>query len=204
MRLTLKFTLLVLLFSYGTSSGQWLRKSESSEELYKEAKRESDLKHYQRAIDLCLRAVDITPNNLDIHLLMGKNYGLAGKTDSAIIELEYVIEKDPKYKDAHLALINLEIVACNYVEAMEFTEKALKIFPEDRDFLLKKLFIYEKQEDWTNSNRMAEYLFERFPADPYIRTVYLDFKLMLAREYAHRGILKLQRGPTRPCWNKTL
>ena len=196
MRLILKLVIVVLfVFSYKASNAQWLRKSESSEELYKEARREAEQKHYQRAINLCLRALDLTPNNLDIHLLLGKNYGFAGKTDSALIELDYVMEKDPKYKDAHLCIINIEVIACNYQQAMEYVDRGLKQFPGDRDILLKKLFIYEKQEGLDQrSNRMAEYLFERFPQRIIIlRSVYIDFKLMLAREYAHRGYLEIAK-----------
>ena len=115
MRSTLKLVLLfpLVLLCLGANA-QWLKKSESSDELYKEAKREIEIKHYQRAIGLCNRALDISPHNLDLHLLLGRSYGLAGKIDSARLELNYVLQKNPKYRDAYVYLVNIETVACNY------------------------------------------------------------------------------------------
>ena len=189
-----RLVLLVLLVFFCYKSGaQWLKKSESSDDLYKEAKREIELKHYQRAINLCNKAVDISPRNLDIYLLLGRSYALAGKVDSARLELNYVIQKNPKYKDAYIYLVNIEVVACNYGQALEYADMGLKQFPNDRDLLLKKLDIYNKEGDWLESNKLAEYLFDRYSSDAQIRSVYLDYKLTLARQYAHRGYIEISK-----------
>ena len=163
------------------SNAQWLKKSESSDDLYKEAKKEIELKHYQRAIILSNKAIDISPRNLDLYVLSGRAYGLAGKIDSARIQLNYVIQKNPKYKDAYIYLVNYEVVACNYSQALEYADMGLKQYPGDRDLLLKKLDIYNKEGDWIEGNKLAEYLFDRYSTDAYIRSVYLDYKLTLAR-----------------------
>ena len=146
MRSTPRVVLLLLLltFAFSRSNAQWLKKIESSDNLYKDAKKEIDLKHYQKAINMCTKAIDISPHNLDIHLLLGRAYSLAGKVDSARTELNYVIEKNPKYRDAYVYLVNMEAVACNYLQALEYADMGLKYFPNDRDLLLKKLDIYNK------------------------------------------------------------
>ena len=191
---TLRLVLFVLFisFSYGANA-QWLKMIESSDNLYKDAKREIDLKHYQKAINLCNKAKDISPNNLDIHLLLGRAFALAGKIDSARYELNHVIEKNPKYRDAYVYLVNLEATACNYLQALEYADIGLKYFPNDRDLLLKKLDIYEKEGDWMEANKLADYLYERFATDAYIRSVYLEFKLTLARQYSHRGYIEIAK-----------
>ncbi len=191
---TVKSVLTVLLFMLcASANAQWLKKTESSDDLYKEAKKEIEAKHYQRAVSLLDQAVDISPRNLDIHLLLGKAFGLAGKVDSARRELNYVIEKNPKYKDAYIYLVNLETVACNYLQALEYADMGLKQFPNDRDLLLKKLDIYSKEGDWIESTKLADYLFERYSTDSYIRSVYLDYKLTLARQYSHRGYIEIAK-----------
>jgi len=191
---TLKPVLLVLLiFLCAGADAQWLKKSESSDDLYKEAKKEIELKHYQRAVSLCDQAVEISPRNLDIHLLLGRSFALAGKVDSARLELNYVIQKNPKYKDAYIYLVNLESVACNYQQALEYADMGLKYYPNDRDLLLKKLDIYGKEGDWIESTKLADYLFERYSTDAYIRSVYLDYKLTLARQYSHRGYIEISK-----------
>ncbi len=173
--------------------GQWLKMIESSDNLYNEAKKEIELKHYQKAIYMCNKAIDISPKNLDIHLLLGHAYSLAGKIDSARIELNYVINRNPRYRDAYIYLVNMEDLACNYLQALEYADMGLKYFPNDRDILLKKLNIYVKMGDWMESNRLADYLFDRFSADPYIRSVYLDYKLAVARQYSHRGYIEIAK-----------
>ncbi len=194
---TVKSVLLVLLLILcADANAQWLKKTESSDELYKEAKKELDKKTDQgnrRAVILLDQAVDISPRNLDIHLLLGKAYGLVGKTDSARLELNDVIKKNPKYKEAYVYLVNIETTACNYLQALEYADMGLKYYPNDRDLLLKKLDIYSKEGDWIESTKLADYLFERYSSDSYIRSVYLDYKLTLARQYSHRGYIEISK-----------
>jgi len=189
-----KFTsLVILIFISIHVHGQWLKKLESSDNLYAEAKKEIDNKHYQAAINLCNKGIDISPRNLDLHLLLGRAYSLSGKIDSARIELNHVIQKDPKYRDAYIYLVNMEAAICNYSQALEDVDQGLKYFPNDKDLLLKKLDIYNKEGDWVESNKIAEYLFDRYSEDRYIRNVYVDYKLNLAREYSHRGYLEIAK-----------
>lgn len=187
------WVLVAMIFFSLPSYGQWLKMIESSDNLYNEAKKEIELKHYQKAINMCNKAIDISPKNMDIHLLLGSAYSLAGKVDSARAELNYVINKNPRYRDAYIYLVNMEDLACNYLQALEYADMGLKYFPNDREILLKKLNIYVKMGDWMESNRLADYLFDRFSADPYIRSVYLDYKLSVARQYSHRGYIEIAK-----------
>lgn len=187
-----KLTLALLLLCL-TTNAQWLKKFESSDNLYQDAKREIELKHYQKAINMCNKALDISPKNMDIHLLLGRAYSLAGKVDSARLELNRVIEKNPKYRDAYIYLINMESIACNYVQAIEYADLGLKYFPNDRDILLKKLDVYNKEGNWIESNKLADYLFDKYSGDPFIRTVYLEYKLTLARQYSHKGYIDIAK-----------
>lgn len=188
-----KLVLALVLLCSVHADAQWLKKFESSDNLYQDAKREIELKHYQKAINMCNKALDISPKNMDIHLLLGRAYSLAGKVDSARLELNRVIEKNPKYRDAYIYLINMESIACNYVQAIEYADLGLKYFPNDRDILLKKLDVYNKEGNWIESNKLADYLFDKYSGDPFIRTVYLEYKLTLARQYSHKGYIDIAK-----------
>ena len=188
-----KLTLSLLLLLCAHANAQWLKKFESSDNLYAEAKREIDLKHYQKAINMCSKGIEISPKNLDIYLLRGRAYSLEGKIDSARADLNHVIDKNPKYRDAYIYLVNMEAIACNYIQAIEYADMGLKYYPNDRDLLLKKLDVYNKEGDWMESNKLADYLFDRFSNDPYIRTIYLDYKLTLARQYSHKGYIEIAK-----------
>ncbi|NCX95399.1 MAG: YaiO family outer membrane beta-barrel protein [Chitinophagia bacterium] len=188
----MKLWLLILLF-HAPTYAQWLTKIESSDNLYTEAKREIDKGNYKKAIYLCNKAADISPKNLDIQVLLGKAFSLDGKIDSARFVLNRVLQKNPKYRDAYIFLINMEAQACNYLQAIEYADIGLKYFPNDRDILLRKLDVYVKEGDWIESNRLIDYLFERFSTDPTIRGIFLDYKLTLARQYAHKGYIEIAK-----------
>ncbi len=192
MKLIQKLTFILIFASFwNNTNAQFLKKLESSDELYKMAKRDIELKKYQKAINECRQGVSVSPRNLDIHLLLGRAYSLAGKIDSARIEMNLVIEKNPRYRDAYIYLVSMEATACNYLQALEYADMGLKYFPNDKDLLLRKLDIYNKEGDWLESDRLAAYLFERYSNDPYIRSIYLEYKLSLARHYYSHGYIDI-------------
>jgi cellulose synthase operon protein C len=170
---------------------QWMRKTESSDDLYKMAKHDIDLKRYQRAVNELRLGLQESPKNMDIHLLLGKAYSMAGKLDSARTELNYVREKNPRYREAYIYLVNLEATACNYQQAIEYADDGLKYFPNDKDLLLKKMDMYNKMGEWGESDKMAAYLFEHYSADPYVRSIYIEYKLSIARHYYQAGYIEI-------------
>jgi cellulose synthase operon protein C len=188
--IVIAFLLPIFLLSQ-TVTAQWLKNRESPDELYKKAKRDIEQTKYQKAINECRDALDQTPKNLDTRLLLGRAYALQGKIDSARIELNFVLDKNPRYRDAYLYLIMMEFFACNYQQALEYADMGLKYFPLDREILLKKLEIYEKEADWIEGNKLADYLFDHYPSDPEIRKVYIEYKLNIARHNNHQGYVDI-------------
>ena len=192
MRYLIRLLSIILAMGCGWQAhAQWMTKTISSDDLYKMAKRDIDLKRYQKAINECRLGLNESPKNMDLHLLLGRAYSLAGKLDSARDELNYVRERNPRYRDVYIYLVNLEAVACNYQQAIEYADEGLKYFPNDRDLLLKKLDIYIKQGDWVESDRMAAYIFDHYSSDPYVRSIYIEYKLSLARHYYTHGFVDI-------------
>lgn len=78
------------------------------------------------------------PNYLDIRAFLASTYSWDGKYDLARKEFEYVIEKDENRKTDWIAYIKNEQYAEKYYQALQLSEKALKMFPNDPDLLLLK------------------------------------------------------------------
>lgn len=179
--------LLPLLFLFTIADAQWLKKIPSSDNLYREAREETDKGNYKRALYLTRQAKDITPRNLDIRLLMSRLYMLTGKYDSAKLELVYIIEKDEKYKDAYVYLVNIEIIKKNYPQALKYADAGLTYYQYDKDLLIKKFEILNLLRNYTESNKVAEQLLYSYPNDKQVLTTYIDQRLTTGREYARRG-----------------
>ena len=78
------------------------------------------------------------PNYLDIRAFLASTYSWDGNYNSARQEFEYVLEKDENRKADWIAYIKNEQYAEKYYKALQLSEKALKIFPNDYDLLLLK------------------------------------------------------------------
>ena len=78
------------------------------------------------------------PNYLDIRAFLASTYSWDGNYNSARKEFEYVLEKDENRKADWVAYIKNEQYAEKYYKALQLSEKALKIFPNDYDLLLLK------------------------------------------------------------------
>lgn len=78
------------------------------------------------------------PNYLDIRAFLASTYSWDGKYNKARKEFAYVINKDNKRKTDWIAYIKNEQYAEKYYKALELSQKALKIFPNDADLLILK------------------------------------------------------------------
>ena len=78
------------------------------------------------------------PDYLDIRAFLASTYSWDGKYNLARKEFMYVLEKDETRKTDWIAYIKNEQYAEKYYQALQLTEKALKLFPNDADLLLLK------------------------------------------------------------------
>lgn len=79
------------------------------DKLLKQALHETNItNNYPKAIALAKRGLEISPNYTDIRLLLGRLYKLTDQPDSAKMEFNKVLAKEPANKDAISYLKNLE------------------------------------------------------------------------------------------------
>ncbi|MBG6236401.1 YaiO family outer membrane protein [Pedobacter sp. CAN_A7] len=104
--------LLLLVSSFNTKAQQV-----DVDELFKQAIHETNaVGNYKNAMMLVKKGLEISPEYLDIRVLLGRLYWLSGENDSARIEFNRVLRTSPG-----------QIDALGYLERMAREEKAIKI-----------------------------------------------------------------------------
>lgn len=128
----------------------------------------SDMKtsnNYQKNIEKCLLGKKIAPEYLDFQLLLGRNYEFIKQTDSARYYYKKVLDKNPKYEEAFLYLINLDISEKKYNEGLATTEKALTLYPKSIVYYQKKSEIYGLLQEREQQIKSLKETLEIFPND---------------------------------------
>lgn len=135
-------------------------------------------KNYQKNIQRALIGKKIAPNYLDYYLVLGKNHEMLQQKDSAIYYYSYVIDKNSKYEDAHLYLINLHLENKNYDAASIAIEKAIVTYPDQKRYYLKKAELLELQKEEKKEYEYLKLLQKKYPDENAIqqRIIILESK----------------------------
>ncbi|KQB44458.1 TPR-domain containing protein [Flavobacterium daejeonense] len=151
-------TYLILLLNYSLFAQQI-----DTDNLLKEALHETNVEqNYPSALKKSQLGIKLAPDYLDFYLLSGRIYQITQKKDSARYYFNYVIDRNPKYEEAFLYLINLNLEEKKYNEAEITINKALQNHPENKNFRYKKLLVYQLE-----NNEQKEY--------DYIKTLELQY-----------------------------
>lgn len=126
-------------------------------------------KNYPKAIQMAKKGIKIAPDYLDFHLALGRSYQLIRENDSARTYFNYVISKNPSYKEAFQYLAALEIEEKNILNANNVLDKALLQYPEEKDFYLQKLQAVQLENDDEKSIAYLIALTQRFPEDQNLK-----------------------------------
>ncbi|WPO77380.1 YaiO family outer membrane beta-barrel protein [Flavobacterium sp. KACC 22761] len=123
---------------------------------------------YTLNIQRALLGKKLAPDYLDFHLALGRNYDFVNAKDSARYYYNYVIDKNPKYQEAFIYLINLDIEEEKYDDGVAVANKAIELYPEEKTFRLKRIAFYSLQNDTKNEAKYLKSIREKFPHDPDI------------------------------------
>ncbi|MBN8718778.1 MAG: tetratricopeptide repeat protein [Sediminibacterium magnilacihabitans] len=144
-------------------------------------------KNYTAAIRYAKSGLANRSGDVDLLFLLGKAYMLRGNADSARPVLRRVVVNQPKYRDAYLLIINLEMQDKHPEEALCFADDALYYFPYDREFMLKKMAALDAGHDRKSADKWADGLYDRYYNDSSILRFYINYKLENARRYLKNG-----------------
>jgi YaiO family outer membrane protein len=134
-------------------------------------------KEYNKAIELGHLGIKKAPNYLDFHVALGRAYKMKNEIDSARYYFNYVIVKNPKYKEAFSYLSKLEIEQNNSKAAIMVIDQGLSLYPEEKDFYLLKLQALNLEKDPKTTFDYLNFLSKKYPADTHLKDQLLDVKL---------------------------
>jgi GT2 family glycosyltransferase/Flp pilus assembly protein TadD len=132
---------------------------------------ENELGNYQRALEICLRLVELDPRNPRAHMGVGSNYIGLNRFHDALQPLKKSMELDPNLKEAYIRHSIALLVLGKAQEAVPVLEKLARIdpdYPYSRAMLAAALFCLgekEKGMQCVGSMERDNIRFDQFFAD---------------------------------------
>ncbi|HET8752922.1 MAG TPA: tetratricopeptide repeat protein, partial [Salinimicrobium sp.] len=127
------FSLLLILAFWPSLSAQKI----SSEKKFEMAKEQAAAGNYEIAIEALKELADAIPENKDFQIYLARVYGWNNNYSEAISILEPLVEAENFKKEVMEVLVTTHLWAGNYEEVVFYSNRALKIYP-DNFFRLKK------------------------------------------------------------------
>jgi len=156
----------------------------SSDVLLKQALKETNInKNYKKAIALTQKGLKISPDYLDLKLLLGRLYMLNNRQAEAELILQSVLKKTPSQSDALRYLINLKNTQKNTKAAIAYAAQYLKYYPSDRKMELKKLAMQYENGDYDPATQELEQLMQKYPADADFKSLYENANLTAGQHF---------------------
>lgn len=149
----------------------------SSDELLKQAIYETNVsKDYTKAIVLARQGLTISPDYIDLHLLLGRLYMLTKppEYDAARTEFLYVLQTSPKNMDALNYLITIETIQKNNVLALQYIDKALSLQPASKELMIKKIDLLDQSGQIDTAYSLAKPILAQYPADVKLKEIEKD------------------------------
>jgi YaiO family outer membrane protein len=110
----------------------------NADSLYIVARQQAYSGNLEKARLLCDVITRDFPDYYNAYILKGKTFTWTQQFDSARVVLSKVYFKDPNNKNALSVMVDVEISARQYEQARILCNQALKIYPNEKDFLEKK------------------------------------------------------------------
>ncbi|NDI99908.1 tetratricopeptide repeat protein [Flavobacterium sp. LaA7.5] len=173
--LIFKFIFACLLFisTAGTVYSQESDFPKTSDEYFKKAKLEGNKnQNFKRAAAYCEKALELAPLDMDIKEYLGKCYMEIGELEKARITLLEVLQKSPRRTDARHYLLNIETQTKRYSSAVCYANELLEITPYSKTLWMRKIGLYNLMDNRVEANRETKRLYQIFPQDEEIRTMY--------------------------------
>lgn len=138
----------------------------SSDELLKQALVETNEKqNYTEAIKLAKQGLEVSPNYLDIEILLGRLYLLTGRYEEAATTLKKVLDKHPNQSEALRYMINTNYQNKHLAEAAAYCLQLLNYYPNDKQIWIKRIAILGEMRSFNTANNNIELALKRFPND---------------------------------------
>lgn len=148
------------------------KSQDTSDEYYTLARAEGSKGNFAKAANYCEKGLQKSPLDMDIKEYLGKCYMEIGQLERARITLMEVLKSSPRRVDARHYLINIETQQKRYYSAVCYANELLEITPYAKELWLKKVQLYTLMDNRVEANRTAKRLYQIFPEDNEIKTLY--------------------------------
>jgi tetratricopeptide (TPR) repeat protein len=122
-----------------------------------------DQGHYDRAMTLLKKAIEMNPNATDAHNDLGLVYSELGRTDDALEEFQKVLQVAPSYPAIHLNLGYAYLDKGRLEEALEELKKGVKLGGASAEVFNNLAFVYRRLGE---TERAIEELKKSIKMDP--------------------------------------
>lgn len=119
---------------------------------------------YNKARRIAYLALEQSPDYHGIRIFIARLYGWEGDYGSARKELEAVLSRDPKNRDAFEKLINIETRSGSLNRALRTTDRALDAYPRDEEFMLQRASTFYSFEEYASSEQVYASILEVHPS----------------------------------------
>ena len=159
----------------------------SSDDLLKQALVETNInKNYPLALKLANQGLEISPNYIDIRLLLGRLYLLSEKYTAATVELKKVLDKQPRNADALVYIINASYQNKDLEQAVDYCTQYLSYYPADKKMFIKKIAIIGEIPDFKRALTALEKALMQFPNDAELTYLHKEILFNKANEAIKR------------------
>lgn len=164
----------------------------------------NEVKDYTKALELARLGKKIAPNYLDFHIALGRTHRFLNQKDSAAYYFNYVIAKNPRYREAFLYQTQLCLEQQDTACARVTLHKGLELHPNAIELEKLKVRYLATQADDAKTLAYVEQLSAKYPDDMRLKAQVLELKLVsnsnrISVSYNYTGFNRPGVGP----WNYT-
>jgi len=145
---------------------------DSSDLYFEEAKKDIAEQNFTKAAKMSWRGLQISRNDLDLKVLLGKANLQLGKYDTARYVLRQVYDKRRKDIDVLQYLVTIEQTTQRYSDAICYVNELLEITPYSRGWHLRKIEIYKEMGNFEEAERALKRIYQIYPNDTEIESRY--------------------------------
>ena len=174
-KIVIKLTFILVISCVPQMQGQQKTYNGNPDTSFETARNLAFNQQRKQAQDTLLNILTKYPDYHDIRSFLATTYSWDGEYKKARKEFVYILEKDSKNKNTWIAAIKNELWGNFPYLALEKTETALKIFPEDGELLYLKASAQEKTNNSLEALNTIQLVLDKNPEDQKAK----DFKISL-------------------------
>lgn len=147
-----------------------------TEAMMEEARELVKLGNYSEAQDICVQVLNLSPGDYEAIFLLGSTYAWSGRYDEARQRYETLMKTSFDSHELISALVDVDTWDHSYASALISVNYGLEIYPNDKNFLIKKATIYERSGKSELATEILNHLMAAYPEDVELRKSYYSLK----------------------------